>query len=84
MAREVVWADPAWEDLEAAAEWRKDVVIELSGVRFIDSAGLDLMLRAKKEAQRLGTTLSFAGVPTAVQNAVKAAELDIVSRQEAA
>jgi len=70
--------------IEAMAPWRKDLVIEVSAVRFIDSAGLGLMLRAKKEAERLGATLTFACVPPAVQNALKEAELHIVCRQEAA
>ncbi|MFL6544337.1 MAG: WecB/TagA/CpsF family glycosyltransferase [Candidatus Udaeobacter sp.] len=70
--------------IEAMARWRKDLVIELSAVRFIDSAGIGLMLRAKKEAERLGATLTFTRVPPAVQNALERAELDIFCGQEAA
>ena len=51
-------------------------VIDLSAVRFIDSSGLGLMIRAKKLAASLGTDLEFTNAPDAVRNVVRLARLD--------
>ena len=52
------------------------VVIDLSEVRFIDSSGLGLMIRARKLAQREGLTLAFIGAQPAVRSVVRMARLE--------
>ena len=42
------------------------VTINMLGVRFIDSSGLGLMLKLKKEATHRGLTLRFSGFQPAV------------------
>jgi len=51
-------------------------VIDLSRVRFIDSSGLGLMVRAKKVARSHGATLAFTGLQPAVHNVVRLAQLE--------
>ncbi|MEY2429543.1 MAG: hypothetical protein QOJ40_2428 [Verrucomicrobiota bacterium] len=53
-----------------------DVVIDLSAVRFIDSTGLGLMMRAKKLAQREGKRVVFTGLQPAVRNVLHLARLE--------
>jgi N-acetylglucosaminyldiphosphoundecaprenol N-acetyl-beta-D-mannosaminyltransferase len=51
-------------------------VIDLSGVRFIDSSGASVMARAQTLAQRERVKLSFTNVQPAVQNVLRHARLD--------
>jgi N-acetylglucosaminyldiphosphoundecaprenol N-acetyl-beta-D-mannosaminyltransferase len=51
-------------------------VIDLSHVRFIDSTGLGLMIRAHKLAQRRGGKLKFTGTQPAVENVLRLARLE--------
>jgi anti-anti-sigma factor len=55
---------------------RRDVIIDLSGVRFIDSTGLGLMVRAKKLARNGGANLLFTALPPPVQNVIRIARLE--------
>ena len=51
-------------------------MIDLSAVRFIDSTGLGLMIRAKKLAQREGKRVVFTGLQPAVRNVLHLARLE--------
>jgi len=53
-----------------------ELVIDLSQVRFIDSSGLGLMVRARKFAQRQGIDLAFTGLQPAVCSVVRLARLE--------
>ena len=55
---------------------RRDVVIDLSAVRFLDSTGAGLMARARKLAQREGGQLTFANPTPAVLNVLRLARLE--------
>jgi anti-anti-sigma factor len=53
-----------------------DALIDLTGVRFIDSTGLGLMIRTKKLAQREGKKVVFTGLQPAVRNVLHLARLE--------
>jgi N-acetylglucosaminyldiphosphoundecaprenol N-acetyl-beta-D-mannosaminyltransferase len=55
---------------------RGTVEIDLSAVRFVDSAGVGLMVRAVKEARRHGAGCRFVSPQPAVQNVVRMLRLD--------
>jgi anti-sigma B factor antagonist len=71
-------AQAVWESTEAhlTSKQRRELVIDLSGVRFMDSTGLGLMVRAKKLAQREQVKLDFTNLQPAVQNVVHLARLE--------
>jgi stage II sporulation protein AA (anti-sigma F factor antagonist) len=54
----------------------EDLQIDLSGVRFMDSTGLGLMVRIKKLAHRHGIHLTFVHPQPAVKNVVRLARLE--------
>jgi exopolysaccharide biosynthesis WecB/TagA/CpsF family protein/anti-anti-sigma factor len=80
-------AEAVWRATEAritsAAPPRK-LVIDLSRVRFIDSAGLGLLERTRKLAQRRGLRLDFTGARPAVRNVLHLARWDGFLRTEPA
>jgi len=53
-----------------------EIVIDLSQVRFIDSSGLSMMVRARRWASCQGIGLAFTGVQPAVASVVRMAHLD--------
>jgi N-acetylglucosaminyldiphosphoundecaprenol N-acetyl-beta-D-mannosaminyltransferase len=63
-------------EIHLTSKQRRELVIDMSGVRFMDSTGLGLMVRAKKLAQREGVKLEFTHLQAAVQNVVHLARLD--------
>ena len=73
-------AEPVWQDMEKrlasneapARKW----VVDLSHVRFIDSAGLGIMVRARKFAHRRGCKLDFTGAQPPVRNVLRIARLE--------
>ena len=71
-------AETVWESTHArlllAARGR--MVIDLSAVRFIDSSGLGLMVRARKLAQQSGINLIFTKPQTFVLNVIHIARLE--------
>ncbi|HEX4263098.1 MAG TPA: WecB/TagA/CpsF family glycosyltransferase [Verrucomicrobiae bacterium] len=71
-------AAEVWLTTEAhlTSKQRRELVIDMSGVRFMDSTGLGLMVRAKKLAQVQRVKLEFIHPQPAVQNVVHLARLD--------
>jgi N-acetylglucosaminyldiphosphoundecaprenol N-acetyl-beta-D-mannosaminyltransferase len=53
----------------------KTWTIDLSGVRFLDSTGLGVMVRAGKLAQQTHRNVAFTGIPPAVGNVIRIAGL---------
>ena len=58
----------------AHAEYR--LAVDLSGVRFIDSSGIGLMVKLKKEANRRNVLLEFVDAPQNVRNVAHLLRLD--------
>lgn len=58
--------------LSGSSNW----IIDLSNVRFIDSSGLGLMVRARKLARQNGRPLSFTGLQPPVRNVLRIAQLE--------
>ena len=71
-------ARQVWENTRAYLEAprpERELALDLSDVRFIDSSGLGLMIRAKKLAQKQGVKLIFNGIQPAVKNVIQIAHL---------
>ena len=71
---EEVWWNTSAHLAQAAAHGSARV--DLSAVRFIDSSGLGLMIRAKKLAAGQGTELQFLAPAPPVRNVIQIARLD--------
>ena len=56
----------------------QSVVIDLSGARFIDSAGVKIMVQTHQLARLRGTNLTFFGAQPAVRNVLRNAGLDLL------
>ena len=72
-------ARQVWDSTRAylqAPRPERELALDLSGVRFIDSSGLGLMIRAKKLAQKHGVKLVLNGIQPAVQNVIHIAHLE--------
>ncbi len=71
-------AKEVWKttEIQIAAKQRSELVIDLSGVRFMDSSGLGLMVRAKKLALNESVKLTFTNPQPAVENVVRLARLE--------
>jgi anti-sigma B factor antagonist len=54
------------------------VVVDLSGVKFIDSSGLAVLIRAMQDVQKYGGKLSLAGISADVRSIFEMARLDQV------
>jgi N-acetylglucosaminyldiphosphoundecaprenol N-acetyl-beta-D-mannosaminyltransferase len=54
------------------------LIVDLTGLRFIDSSGVGLMLRLSKWARTEGVKLSFTGAQRNVENVLQLAQLDRV------
>jgi N-acetylglucosaminyldiphosphoundecaprenol N-acetyl-beta-D-mannosaminyltransferase len=72
---EQVWRLTA-SHLAALASVRKHFLIDLSALRFIDSTGVRLMLRAKKDALRQGLEIVFTGIRPNVRNVLRLAQAE--------
>ena len=57
--------------LEASCRRETEMNINLAGVRFIDSTGVRLMVRVRKEARQRGIQLKFTELQPAVQNVLR-------------
>jgi N-acetylglucosaminyldiphosphoundecaprenol N-acetyl-beta-D-mannosaminyltransferase len=71
-------AKEVWSTTEThiSSKQRRELVIDMSGVRFMDSTGLGMMVRAKKLAQQEQVKLDFIHLQPAVQNVVRLARLE--------
>ena len=71
-------AEEVWDTTEGhlTSKQRRELIIDMSGVRFMDSTGLGLMVRAKKLARLQNIKLEFTHPQPAVQNVVHLARLD--------
>lgn len=67
-------SEQVWRQTEAFLNQRpipRELTIGLSAVTFMDSTGVDLMIRAKKHALRQGSKLSFTGVQKGVHSVIR-------------
>jgi N-acetylglucosaminyldiphosphoundecaprenol N-acetyl-beta-D-mannosaminyltransferase len=71
-------AEDVWQRTETHISDRRgrDLIIDMSAVRFMDSTGLGMMVRARKLAQREQVKLEFVHLQPAVQNVVHLARLE--------
>jgi N-acetylglucosaminyldiphosphoundecaprenol N-acetyl-beta-D-mannosaminyltransferase len=71
-------AAAVWEATQAhlLSAPRRECVLDLARVRFIDSTGVGLLVRAKKMARRERIALSFVSVPPVVQNVIRLSRLE--------
>ena len=70
-----VW-DLTEKRIAAAAPPSVSIAIDLSNVRFIDSTGLGVMIRARKLALLRGVKLQFTGAPSTVRNVLRLAQVE--------
>jgi N-acetylglucosaminyldiphosphoundecaprenol N-acetyl-beta-D-mannosaminyltransferase len=71
--------DEVWQETSRALDEAapgQALFLDLSDVRFIDSSGLGLMLRALKTAQSQNLTLQVIGMQPAVRNVLRLARLE--------
>jgi len=80
---EEVWRQTRAE-INSMSSWRKQWVIDLSQVRFIDSSGLGVMIRAKRYAPRRGAEVRFAGASPTVRNVLRLSDLESFLLHDAA
>lgn len=78
-----VWA-MAQTQIESFAEYTEPITIDLSGVSFIDSTGIGLLLRAQKFASVKGAALRFLNPTPAVRNVLRVARLEALLLGETA
>ena len=73
-------AEKVWQITEkqilAADRASRRLVIDLAQVRFMDSSGMGIMIRARKLAQLHSICLKFTGAQPAVQNVLRLARLN--------
>lgn len=62
--------------VSARAGGELQVELDLSGIRFVDSAGLQALVQQTHEFHRHGGRLRLTGVPAAIQRLVRIAALD--------
>ncbi len=55
----------------AVSEGEGDIVVVMSGVTFLSSMGVGLLLRTREELSKGGRTLKLSGVPSAVRTALE-------------
>jgi anti-anti-sigma factor len=68
-----------WQEMQRLLSYacsHGSVTLDMSAVRFIDSAGAMLLLRAQRLAQKQGAKLCLIGVQKDVRNVLEHAELD--------
>ena len=73
-------ADEIWlataDHLNARAMVQRSLAIDLSGLTFIDSTGLGVLIRAKKHGARQGVRVRFTGANGNVLNVVRLSRLE--------
>jgi N-acetylglucosaminyldiphosphoundecaprenol N-acetyl-beta-D-mannosaminyltransferase len=80
-------ADDVWRTTQKqidalCSDGPADAAIDLAGLRFIDSTGVGIMLRAKRYAQNLGATLRFINAQGNVRNVLRLARLEVFLLQQ--
>lgn len=71
--------EEVWKTTESyIGSGKARVAIDLSGLHFIDSAGVGLMIRAKRNAKAKGVQLDFIGMQPNVRNVLRIAKLETV------
>ncbi|MCI0748620.1 MAG: WecB/TagA/CpsF family glycosyltransferase [Verrucomicrobia subdivision 3 bacterium] len=73
---EDVWA-ATQPQIDALCNSGSDAIIDLAALRFIDSTGVGLMIRAKRYTQNLGATLRFRNPHPNVRNVLRMARLEL-------
>ncbi|MGW4562671.1 STAS domain-containing protein [Streptomyces sp. NPDC004561] len=66
--------------LELVGSGAQCIVLDLSGVQFCDSAGLNVLLAARRHAERVGATLVFACLPSFLRQLLQMTGVDQVLR----
>jgi len=71
-------ADAVWEltQIHLLRPGRRELTIDMTAVRFIDSSGAGIMLRARKIAQQHNIKLKFTGVQDDVLNVLRVSRLE--------
>jgi len=72
-------ADAVWELTQIhlmTPPGRRELVVDMTAVRFIDSSGAGVMLRARKFAQQHSIKLKFTGVHDDVRNVLRISRLE--------
>ncbi|MFJ6087826.1 STAS domain-containing protein [Streptomyces sp. NPDC092369] len=64
--------------LRATADYSSRVVLDMSGVAFMDSSGINLLLAARRDLAKDGGSLRLAGTTTAVLRTVQLVGIDTV------
>jgi anti-anti-sigma factor len=64
------------DHLAARSLVQKSLSIDLSKLRFVDSTGLSIMIRARKYAARQGIHLQFTGVQPDVLSVIRLSRLE--------
>src|SRR5262249_8427482 len=62
--------------IQTHASRHAKLCIDLEELRFIDSTGVGLMIRAKKSAARAGSVLTFSDAQAAVRNVIRICRLE--------
>jgi N-acetylglucosaminyldiphosphoundecaprenol N-acetyl-beta-D-mannosaminyltransferase len=80
-------ADAVWNSTQKQLETLcqagpAHATIDLAELRFIDSTGVGIMLRAKRYAQNLGARLRFLNAQPNVRNVLRLARLDVFLLQQ--
>ena len=70
-----IWRQTRTE-INSMSSWRKQWIIDLSQVRFIDSSGMGVMVRARKYAPRRGANVRFAGASPSIRNVLRLSKLE--------
>ena len=73
---EHVWDSTVAWLANAGCDVQQEAVINLAAVRFIDSSGLAIMIRARKLAQRHGVNLKFQEIQPAVRNVIRISRME--------
>ncbi|MFF4262221.1 STAS domain-containing protein [Streptomyces virginiae] len=64
--------------MEIARSWGPELTLDLSGLTFCDSSGIDLLLRIHRSCAVRGTRLTLAGVPRLVAGPMRVLGADRV------
>jgi len=72
---EQIW-QRTWAAINSAHFHGKSWIIDLAAVRFMDTSGLKLLLRAAEAARRCGVRLRFNGPSAAVRHVLRLANLE--------